>query len=118
MQDAEAGNTPPQGTGSRALRNTAIVLTARVASRLVALVTVIATLNHLGPAGSGKFGVLVNYTALVTVILDLGLNTLYVREGARHPGELGRYLGNLIVARALTAIVALGVLAILSTIVC
>jgi O-antigen/teichoic acid export membrane protein len=88
-----------------------MVLSARVLSRLIAFVTVIATMNHLGEAGFGNFQALVNYTALVAVLVDLGFNTLYVREGARHPAEIGRYLSNLLSARILLALVALVVLA-------
>jgi O-antigen/teichoic acid export membrane protein len=88
-----------------------MVLGARVLSRLIAFVTVIATMNHLGEAGFGNFQALVNYTALVAVLVDLGFNTLYVREGARHPAEIGRYLSNLLSARVLLALVALVVLA-------
>lgn len=102
-----------QGLGSQAVRNTAMVLTARVASRLLALVTVIATLNHLGAAPYGEFQTVVNYTALVAVIVDLGFNTLYVREGARHPGELSRYLNNVITSKAVLSLVGLGLLAVL-----
>jgi O-antigen/teichoic acid export membrane protein len=115
LQDAEPQRAPrvgpSPGLGSRALRNTALVLAARVASRLLALVTVIATGNHLGDAGFGRFQTLVNYTALVTVLVDLGFNTLYVREAARHPAQISRYLSNLVSARLLLALVALGVLA-------
>src|SRR5207248_1895618 len=108
-RQVEATQSP--GLGSRTLRNTALVLTARIASRLVAFVTVIATMNHLGEAGFGNFQALVNYTALVAVLVDLGFNTLYVREGARHPAEIGRYLSNLISTRVLLSLVALAVLA-------
>lgn len=72
----------------------------------------LATARHLHPDGFGQFGTLVNYTALVTVLIDLGFNTLYVREGARHPGELSRYLSNLLSARLFLAAPALGVLAL------
>lgn len=100
-----------QGLGSRTLRNTALVLSARVASRLVALVTVLAIVNHLGDAGFGRFQTLVNYTAVVAVLVDLGFNTLYVREGARHPAQIERYLNNLLSAKALLSVVAFLVLA-------
>ena len=102
-----------EGLGSRALRNTAVVLAARVLSRLLALVTVLATLNHLGDAGFGRFQTLVNYTALVAVLVDLGFNTLYIREGARHPAQIERYLNNLLSVKALFSAVALVVLAAL-----
>ena len=53
---------PELGRGPRAVRNTALVLAARILSRGIALVTVLATLNHLGPAGFGRFQTLITYT--------------------------------------------------------
>ncbi len=102
---------PSGGLGSRALRNTALVLTAKVIARLIALVTVLAIIHHLSAASYGRFTTLVNYTAIVSVILDLGFNVLYVREGARHPAEIQRYLRNVMSMRALMAVLSLLVLA-------
>jgi len=102
-----------QGLGSKAARNTVLVLSARIASRLLALVTVIATLNHLGADNYGEFQTVVNYTALVAVMVDLGFNTLYVREGARFPGELSRYLNNVISIKAILSLLGLVVLGLL-----
>jgi O-antigen/teichoic acid export membrane protein len=99
------------GLGSRALRNTVLVLTAKVIARLIALVTVIATLKQLTPAPYGTFTTLVNYTAIVSVVLDLGFNVLYVREGARHPADIQRYLRNVMSLRILMAVVSFVILA-------
>ncbi|MGH7902778.1 MAG: flippase [Candidatus Dormibacteraceae bacterium] len=99
------------GLGRRALRNTALVLSARVISRLIALVTVIKTAHHLAPGGFGQYQTLVNYTALVAILVDLGFNTLYVREGARAPHELERYLNNVMSSKAILAVLGLIVLA-------
>jgi O-antigen/teichoic acid export membrane protein len=99
------------GLGSRALRNTVLVLTAKVVARLIALVTVIATLKQLTPAPYGTFTTLVNYTAIVSVVLDLGFNVLYVREGARHPADIQRYLRNVMSLRILMAVVSFVILA-------
>src|SRR6202165_1428404 len=102
---------PSSGLGSRALRNTVLVLTAKVAARLVALVTVLAMIKHLSPAQYGAFATLVNFTAIVSVVLDLGFNVLFVREGARHPAEIQRYLRNVMSVRLLMSVVSLGLLA-------
>ncbi|MFI5283184.1 MAG: flippase [Candidatus Dormibacterales bacterium] len=99
------------GLGSRALRNTVLVLAAKVVARLVALVTVIAMLNHLGPPRYGEFGTLVSYTAIVGVVLDLGFNVLFVREGARHPHEIQRYLRSVMSLRLLMSLVTFVLLA-------
>ena len=82
MPDHDTAPELLAGLGSRALRNTVLVLAAKVVARLIALVAVLATLNHLGAPRYGTFITLVNYTAIVSVGLDLGFNVLYVREGA------------------------------------
>jgi O-antigen/teichoic acid export membrane protein len=98
--------------GSRALRNTVLILGARVVSRLIALVTVFATASSLHDARFGDFNTVVTVTALVSpVFLDLGFNVLYQREGARVPAEVERYLQNLMSARVFLAAIALPVLA-------
>ncbi len=107
----EAPAVPALGLGSRALRNTVVVLAAKVVARLVALVTVLATIRHLHPAGYGAFATLVNYTAIVSVVLDLGFNVLFVREGARYPQQIQRYLRNIMSLRLLMSLVSLLLLA-------
>jgi O-antigen/teichoic acid export membrane protein len=103
---------PSTGLGSRALRNTVLVLTAKVVARLIALVTVLAMVRYLMPASYGAFATLVNYTAIVSVVLDLGFNVLFVREGARHPSEIQRYLRNVMSLRLLMSVVSLVLLAV------
>jgi len=89
-----------------------MVLAAKVVARLIALVTVIVTLRYLTPAPYGTFTTLVNYAAIVSVVLDLGFNVLYVREGARHPAEIQRYLRNVMSLRVVMAVGSFVILAI------
>src|SRR5579872_2383889 len=97
------------GLGSRALRNTVLVLTAKV----IALVTVLYIVRRLGHVEYGSFTVLVNLTAIVSVVLDLGFNVLFVREGARHHDEIQRYMRNVMSLRLLMSVVSFGLLAAL-----
>ena len=99
--------------GSRALRNTIVVLTAKVVARLIALLTVIYIVNSLTADRYGSFTVLINLTAIVSVVLDLGFNVLFVREGARHHEQIQRYLRNVMSLRLLMSIVAFLLLAAL-----
>ena len=101
------------GLGSRALRNTVIVLTAKVAARLIALVTVLYMVRWLGPPRYGSFSVLVNLTAIASVMLDLGFNVLFVREGARDHKAIQRYLRNVMSLRLLMSAAAFVILAAL-----
>jgi O-antigen/teichoic acid export membrane protein len=95
------------GMGRRAVRNSAIVMAARVASRVIALVTVIAMAQHLGDLGFGEMQTVITYAALVNVALDLGYGTLFVREGARHPDQISSYLATLLSLKAATAVLSL-----------
>jgi O-antigen/teichoic acid export membrane protein len=105
--------TASLGLGSRALRNTVLVLTAKVVARLIALVTVLYLVRRLGPAHYGSFTVLVNLTAIVSVVLDLGFNVLFVREGARDHGQIQRYLRNVMSLRLLMSVLSFVLLAAL-----
>lgn len=97
--------------GSRAVLNTALVLGARVISRLVALVVVIVLANHLGAERYGRYTTLVAYSALVSVVADFGLNLLYTREAARLPARLPDYLATLLSGKLALAATATVVLA-------
>ena len=114
MADQASGSvTGPSGSiGSRAVGNAAMLLVARVASRAIALVTVFATANALLPARNGEFQTTVTYTALISILIDLGFNTLYTREGAKHPKEIPRYLRSVLSTRAVFAVPALLVLVV------
>jgi O-antigen/teichoic acid export membrane protein len=106
--------TPAQTTdlGGRAVLNTAFVLGARILSRLAALVLVIVLFNHLGAARYGQYTTLVAYSAIVSVLADFGLNTLYTREAARARDALPRYLGTLLAGKLPLAALAFLVLGI------
>jgi O-antigen/teichoic acid export membrane protein len=101
----------PARLGAWAVRSTLGLLGARMVSRVLALVTVLAAGNALGDSRFGQLQTAVTYVALVGVILDLGFNNLYIREGARHPEEAGSYLGKVLTMRLLLAPVALVALA-------
>lgn len=107
--------TPAAQLGSRTVLNTTLVLAARVISRLVALVMVIVLARHLGDSAYGRYTTLVAYSALVSVIADLGLSPLYTREAARQPDRLPEYLGTLLSGKVLLAVGASLVLAVALT---
>ena len=102
--------------GRRAVRNTALVLVARVVSRLIALASVILIGRRLGDSGFGELQTLVTYTAVVGAVTDLGCYTLFVRESARRPELLEAYLRNVLSIRVRLSVVGIGVLAAVLTI--
>jgi O-antigen/teichoic acid export membrane protein len=93
---------PAEGSlTSRAVSNTAVVLIARVVSRLTMLVMVLVMARHLGDTDYGRYSALVVYSGLVSIIADPGLSSLYTREAARAPDRMHRYLGTLLSAKLL-----------------
>jgi O-antigen/teichoic acid export membrane protein len=114
--------TPPQtpgtvttdstsGLGSRALRFTILILLARIASRVLALIGVVAIGNALGDTRFGQMQTVVTYTALVSAVVDVGFTALYIREGAREPKNLARYFNNVASIKLFLMVVALPLLA-------
>jgi O-antigen/teichoic acid export membrane protein len=99
-------SSPAANLGRRTVLNTTLVLAARVVSRLVALVTVIVLARHLGDDAYGRYTTLVAFSALVSVLADLGLSPLYTREAARAPDRLSDYLATLLSGKVLLAAVA------------
>jgi len=116
VADTIAGVTDTAGAaaqlGGRAVSNSVLILAARVVSRVVSLVVVVALANTLGDANYGRYTTLIAYSALVSVIADLGFNPLYTREAARHRDELGGYLGTLLVLKLILAAASIVVLAL------
>jgi O-antigen/teichoic acid export membrane protein len=98
--------------GAKTPRNAVLILAARTVSRVIALVMVLVMANHLGASGYGRFGTLVAYSALIGVVADLGLSTLFTREAARRPEQLGDFLSTLIVGRVPLVLVAVGLLSL------
>jgi O-antigen/teichoic acid export membrane protein len=99
-------SSPAANLGRRTVLNTTLVLAARVVSRLVALVTVIVLARHLGDDAYGRYTTLIAFSALVSVLADLGLSPLYTREAARAPDRLSDYLATLLSGKVLLAAVA------------
>jgi len=96
---------------SQTLRNSVLVVGARALAKGAVFVVVVLLWNHLGDRDYGRFSTMVVYASLAGIVADLGLQTVFVRDVSRSPGELARYLGNLIGARLVLALLALLVLA-------
>lgn len=67
---------------------------------------VIVLARHLGDDAYGRYTTLIAYSALVSVVADLGLSPLYTREAARQPDDLPWYLGTLLTGKVFLAVAA------------
>lgn len=102
-------STPARRLAGRAVRNSALVLAANVASRLIALVAVVVLARSLGPAQYGRYMTMISFSAIISVLSDLGLDTLYTREAAREPERQPVYLGMVLVAQVPLAAITVAV---------
>ena len=102
-----AAGPRPGGMGTRALRNTLLLLATRVVSRILALIAVVVMGNALGDTHFGEMQTAITYVNLVGTFTDLGLSALYVREGARHVASLGRFFNNISSLKLVLSVVTL-----------
>ena len=70
------------------------------------LVAVKLITNHLGPAGTGNYNTISTYLNFFIVIADLGLFSVTVREISKKPEDEKKILSNVLVIRAVTALLA------------
>ncbi|MFN2451903.1 MAG: flippase [Candidatus Dormibacteria bacterium] len=84
---------------ARVASNALLLLSARTLSKIAVFFSVILTLRALHPDGYGQFTAIVVLGNVASIVADLGLQTVFVREGSRHRDELGRYLGVTLAAK-------------------
>ena len=110
---ADTAESSAAQLGTRAVSNSVLILAARVVSRAISLVVVIVLANSLGATQYGEYTTLVVYSAIISVVADLGFAPLYTREAARNRNQLGDYLGTLLILKLALSFSAIVVFAIL-----
>lgn len=95
---------------ARAGRNLAFKTLGEALARVFFLLLFIYAARVLGALDFGRYSFASALGALALVGMDLGLNTLFVRQGARHPGQVGSYAGTLLLLKALLALLVLGLI--------
>lgn len=94
---------------ARAGRNIVRKGMGEILPRLSLIALFIIAARNLGSADFGRFNYAVNLAGLCLVGMDLGLNVLLVRQVARRPEDLGRWLGSLLVIKlGLAALIIAG----------
>ena len=97
---------------ARTFRNTALVVAARLASKVLVFAVVLIVIRSMGSASGdyGRFNSLIVYSALVSIVADLGLRPLFTREVAKDRALLTPYLNSIL---SLKLVLLVPVLAIL-----
>ncbi len=95
----------------RASRNIAFKALGE-ASRIAWALLIILVARWLGGESLGRISFAYSLTYIFVLLADLGLNVLVVREVARHRAAAGRYLGNLLSLKLLSAPVTFALIAV------
>jgi len=79
--------------------NSVIVISAEILSKLIRIVLVVLSARLLGDTNYGKFTFSLAFTTLFLIITDMGIHQLLVRELARKPEMVKKYLANALVIK-------------------
>ena len=90
-------------TVSHNVRNMTI---ASVGQKICAFVYFTILARYLGPEDVGKYVFTLSFAAIFVILIDLGLTSVLIREGARHKERLQKYISTIVYVK-----VPLGVLA-------
>lgn len=85
-------------------KNTVWLLVSQIITSLLGLLYLAYLMRHLGPEKWGIISFALSLTAILSLLLDLGLNTLITREIARDRSVTGKYSGNILVLKIVLSI--------------
>jgi len=100
-------------TVQRIAKNTAVLYAAYIITALLGLLLSILIARKLGDVTFGKYSFALAFTAIFAVFLDLGFDTLIIRDVARDKSLAPKYLGNIAVIKAILSVVIFGLIAII-----
>lgn len=94
--------------------NTAVQVAGKAVTLAIGLASIAVLTRYLGPEDFGKYTLALTYMQLFTVLADVGLVTIVVREISRHPDRTERLVGNTLTLRLLLSAGAIAVAALIS----
>ncbi|HEY6539018.1 MAG TPA: flippase [Candidatus Dormibacteraeota bacterium] len=101
----------------RAVRSTTILFVARTASKVFVLAAFLLQQHTLGARLYGEFSLIVVLSTLSSIVGDLGLQIVYLREGSRDNARMKTYLAAVLAAKIplfVLSFASLGLLALLA----
>jgi O-antigen/teichoic acid export membrane protein len=87
----------------RVFLNTFAQTFSRVISILIGIVSVTLLTRYLGPAGYGQFSTALVFVSFLSVLGDLGVQSILVRELSQNPEHKEKILGNVFIWRLFSA---------------
>jgi len=102
-------------TVQRVAKNAAALYVGQGFVALLNLLLLVFLARELGSAALGKWAFAINFTAIAAVFLDMGFDALIVREVARDRSSSSKYVGNIVIMKAVLSIVVFGLIALFAT---
>ncbi len=99
-------------TVQRIVKNTALIITASVATAIINFFFIMYVARYLGAGGFGILSFALALTSMFSVLIDVGLSPLTTREVARNKSLASKYLGNITVLKIFLAIIVFGLMAL------
>ena len=96
----------------RILKNTGILSIAQIISYVLVFFYTIYIARYLGAEGFGILSFAIAIVGIFTILTDLGISTLTVRDVARDRSLGPKYLGNGLVIKVILAVVSFGLIAL------
>jgi O-antigen/teichoic acid export membrane protein len=87
-------------TARKILWNTIAQIIGKAIIAVLGVVIIKLITNYLGTSGYGEYTVSFDYLALFTIISDLGLYTIGIREMAKDQEKIPKIMGNILTVRA------------------
>jgi len=99
-------------TVQRIAKNTGVLFTSQVISKLLGFFFIMYTARYLGAEGFGILSFALAFTGIFGIFSDLGLRPLTVREVARDKSLASKYLGNITVMKLILVVITYGLIAL------
>ena len=93
-------------------KNTVFLFISQIISYILAFFYMIYIARYLGADGFGILSFALAFTGIFSILADLGLNTLTVREIARDKSLTGKYFSNVVLIKIILAALTFGLVAV------
>lgn len=109
-----APSEQPSGAARQVLKNTAVLVVARIAERGATLVVALLIAASLGPEGLGTYAIAMAIYGVISLVGESGTTMYLIRELAREPSRTGTYVTHLSVVAVVVsaALTGLGLLVV------
>lgn len=88
-------------------KNVGVLFISQILSNVLGFFTLIYSARYLGVEGFGTLSLALAFTGILSVCMDMGLNTLTIREVARNNNLAKDYISNTIFLRAILSLITI-----------